>query len=104
VIAYGAGWTDPDRQQPIGDTGRHEPRHIDAIVDTELQRALDIPDPLRGIAHLVARFAAAFALDPPASRAPRRSAPNAWPRKLHAALPGGEHPLRAAVWEFLRPA
>jgi hypothetical protein len=24
-------------------------------------------------------------------------------RKLHAALPGGDSPLRAAVWEFLRP-
>ncbi len=27
LIAYGAGWTDPERQQPVGDTGRHEPRH-----------------------------------------------------------------------------
>jgi hypothetical protein len=26
LIAYGAGWTDPERQQPAGDTGRHEPR------------------------------------------------------------------------------
>ena len=25
LIAYGAGWTDPERQQPVGDTGRHEP-------------------------------------------------------------------------------
>ena len=24
-------------------------------------------------------------------------------RKLSDALPGGEHPLRAAVWEFMRP-
>jgi hypothetical protein len=24
-------------------------------------------------------------------------------RRLHAALPGGDSPLRAAVWEFLRP-
>lgn len=23
LIAYGAGWTDPERQQPVGDTGRH---------------------------------------------------------------------------------
>ena len=21
--AFGAGWTDPGRQQPVGDTGRH---------------------------------------------------------------------------------
>jgi hypothetical protein len=24
-------------------------------------------------------------------------------RRLRDALPGGQHPLRAAVWEFLRP-
>jgi hypothetical protein len=42
----------------------YEPRQIDAIVDAELQRALDDPDPLRGIAQLVARWGAAFTLDP----------------------------------------
>lgn len=103
VIAYGAGWTDPDRQQPVGDTGRHEPRQIDAIVDTELQRALDDPDPLRGIAHLVARFAAAFALDPTGVTRTKTLGTERMTRKLHAALPGGDSPLRAAVWEFLRP-
>jgi hypothetical protein len=36
VIAYGAGWTDPERQQPVDDTGRHEPRQPDAIADAEL--------------------------------------------------------------------
>ena len=50
VIAYGAGWTDRERQQPVGDSSRYEPRHSDAIVDAELQRALDERDPLRGIA------------------------------------------------------
>jgi hypothetical protein len=45
VIAYGAGWTDQDRRQPIGDTGRYEPRRIDAILNAELQRALEDPDP-----------------------------------------------------------
>ena len=25
VIAYGAGWTDPERQRPVGESGRHEP-------------------------------------------------------------------------------
>jgi hypothetical protein len=55
VIAYGAGWTDRARQQPVGDTGHYEPRHIDAIVAAELQRALEEPDPLRGIAQLAAR-------------------------------------------------
>ena len=47
LIAYGAGWTDPERQQPVGDTGRHEPQHPDAIIDAELERALEDPDPLQ---------------------------------------------------------
>ena len=54
LIPYGAGWTDPERQQPVGDTGRHEPAHADAIIDAELERALADPDPLRGIAQLTA--------------------------------------------------
>ena len=103
VIAFGAGWTDTDRQQPVGDTGRREPRQIDAIVDAELQRALDDPDPLRGIAHLVARFAAAFVLDPGGATRTKTLGTERMARKLHATLPGGESPLRAAVWEFLRP-
>jgi hypothetical protein len=44
LIAYGVGWTDPERQQPGGDTGRHEPRQLDAILDAELERALADPD------------------------------------------------------------
>ena len=73
LIAYGAGWTDPERQRPVGDTGRHEPRHPDAIVADELQRALADPAPMRGISQLTARLDAAFTLDPTASPAPRRS-------------------------------
>ena len=103
MIAYGAGWTDPDRQQPVGDTGRHEPRQIDAIVDAELQRALDDPDPLRGIAQLVARWGAAFVLDPDGVTRTKTLGTERMARKLRDALPGGEHPLRAAVWEFMRP-
>jgi hypothetical protein len=64
LIAYGAGWTDPERQQPVGDTGRHEPAHADAIIGAELERALQDPDPLRGITQLTARLGAAFTLDP----------------------------------------
>lgn len=103
LIAYGAGWTDPDRQQPVGDTGRHEPRQIDAIVDAELQRALDDPDPLRGIAQLVARWSAAFALDPDGVTRTKALGTERMARKLRDALPGGEHPLRTAIWEYLRP-
>ena len=45
VIAYGAGWTDQERQQPIGDTGRHEPRQTDAILDAELEARARRPRP-----------------------------------------------------------
>ena len=103
VIAYGAGWTDQERQQPVGDTGRHEPRHIDAILDAELDRALDDPDPLRGIAQLTARWAAAFVLHPDGVTRTKALGTERMARKLADALPGGDSPLRTAVWEFLRP-
>ena len=103
VIAYGAGWTDQDRQRPVGDTGRHEPRQVDAILDAELERALEDPDPLRGIARLTASWAAAFALDPDGITRTKTLGTDRMARKLGDALPGGPGPLRAAVWEFLRP-
>ena len=103
VIAYGAGWTDHERQQPVGDTGRHEPRHIDAILDAELDRALADPDPLRGIAQLTARWAAAFVLHPDGVTRTKALGTERMARKLSDALPGGDSPLRTAVWEFLRP-
>jgi hypothetical protein len=103
VIAYGAGWTDPERQQPVGDTGRHEPRHIDAIVDAELERALADPDPVRGIAQLTARWAAAFVLDSAGATRTKALGSERIERKLRDALPGGDGALRAAVWAFMRP-
>jgi ParB-like chromosome segregation protein Spo0J len=103
VLAYGAGWSDRDRQQPIGDTGRYEPRHIDAIVAAELQRALDEPDPLRGIAQVAARIGAAFMLNPDGITRTKALGRERMARKLSDALPGGENPLRTAIWEFMRP-
>ena len=103
LIAYGAGWTDPERQQPVGDTGRHEPRQIDAILDAELERALGDPDPLRGIAQLTARLGAAFVLDPAGVTRTKALGSERIERKLRDALPGGESALRAAVWELMRP-
>ena len=103
LIAYGAGWSDRERQQPVGDTGRYEPRHVDAILDAELQRALDDPDPLRGIAQLTARWAAAFVLNPDGVTRTKALGTERIARKLQDALPGGENPLRTAVWEFMRP-
>ena len=103
LIAYGAGWTDAERQQPVGDTGRREPRHVDAIVDAELRRALEDPDPLHGIAQLVARWGAAFVLDPDGVTRTKALGSERMARKLRDALPGGEQPLRAALWAFMRP-
>jgi hypothetical protein len=103
VIAYGAGWTDPERQRPVGETGRHEPQSVDAIVAAELRRALDEPDPLRGIAALVARCAAAFVLDPDGVTRTKILGHERMSRRLEQALPGGDGPLREAVWSFLRP-
>jgi hypothetical protein len=103
LIAYGAGWTDPERQQPVGDSGRHEPRQPDAIIDAELQRALADPDPLRGIAQLTARLSAAFVLDPAGITRTKALGSERMGRKLRDALPGGESGLREAVWEFMRP-
>jgi len=103
VIAYGAGWSDPERQQPVGDTGRHEPRQPHAITAAELQRALEDPDPLRGIAQLVARLGAAFMLDPDGVTKTKALGSERMARKLRDALPGGDHPLRQAIWQFMRP-
>ena len=103
LIAYGAGWTDPERQQPVGDTGRHEPSGLDAIAEAELLRALDDPDPLRGIAQLTARLGAAFVLDAAGVTRTKALGSERMARKLRDALPGGEGALRAAVWEFMRP-
>lgn len=103
LIAYGGGWTALERQQAVGDTGRHEPRHADAIIEAELQRSLADPDPLRGIAQLTARWAAAFVLDPVGVPRTKALGTERLARKLRDALPGGETALRAAVWELMRP-
>ena len=103
LVAYGAGWTDPERQQPVGDTGRHEPRQLDATIDAELQRALEDPDPLRGIAQLTARLGAAFMLDLDGVIRTKTLGTERMARKLRDALPGGESALRASVWELIRP-
>jgi len=62
-----------------------------------------IVDPLRGIAQLTARWAAAFVLDPDGLTRTKALGTERMARKLADALPGGESPLSTAVWEFLRP-
>jgi hypothetical protein len=103
LIAYGAGWTDPANMQPVGDSRRLEPRQSDVIVAAELQRALDDKDPLRGIAQLAARLCAAFVLDPDGVTKTKALGAERMARRLRDAMPGGEHPLRAAVWALMRP-
>jgi hypothetical protein len=103
LIAYGAGRTHLERQRPVGKTARHEPQPIDTIVDAELRRALAEPDPLRGIAALVTRCAAAFVLDPDGVTRSKVLGSERMARKLHDALPSGDEPLRSAPWAFLRP-
>ena len=103
LIAHGAGWTDPERQQPVGDTGRREPRHPDAILEAELERALADPDPLRGIAQLTAPLGAAFTVDHAGVTRTKALGTERMARKLRDALPGGESTLRAGVWDLMRP-
>ena len=107
LIAYGAGWTDPERQQPVGDTGRHEPRQLDAIVDAELERALVDPDPLRGIAHLTARWAAAFVLDPAAVTRTKALGSERMARRLRTLCPAARarsaRPFGSSFGRYSRP-
>jgi hypothetical protein len=76
---------------------------LGAIVDVELERALADPDPLRGIAQLIARWGAAFVLDSAGVTRTKALGSETMARKLRHALSGGEGALRAAVWEFMRP-
>jgi hypothetical protein len=103
LIAYGAGWTDSDRQQPVGDTKRFEPRQVDAIVAAELDRALGDRDPLRGITQLVSRLAIGFVLDPLGVSMTKALGRKRMESHLRDALPGGDHPGRKALWELVRP-
>jgi hypothetical protein len=67
------------------------------------RRALEDPDPLHGIAQLVARWGAAFVLDPDGVTRTKALGSERMAHKLRDALPGGEQPLRAALWAFMRP-
>lgn len=103
IIAYGAGWTDRQRQQPVGETMRYEPRSIDAILEAEKDRALNASDPMVGIAHLVSRFFAAYMLDVDGVTKTKALGSDRMMRKLREGLPGGNDPMREAAWAFMRP-
>jgi hypothetical protein len=97
VIACGACWTDAGSQRPVGDTGRHELAHPDAIIDAELERALTDPDPIRGMAQLAARWGAAFVLDPAGVTRTKALGSERMARKVSDALPGGDGAVRGRV-------
>jgi hypothetical protein len=51
----------------------------------------------------VASWTAAFVLDPDGVTRTKALGSARMARKLRDALPGGQHPLRSAVWDFVRP-
>jgi ParB-like chromosome segregation protein Spo0J len=104
LIAYGAGWSDQDHQQPGGERGGYEPRQVPAIVQAEVQRALSDSDPLRGIGQLVTRLCCAFMLDPAGIPLGKALGRKRMERLRERAIPGGDHPVRKAIWELMRPA
>jgi len=73
------------------------------IVTAELDRALADPDPLRGIAQLVARWGAAFVLHADGITRTKTLGAERMARKLRDALLASDQPLRDAVWAFLHP-
>ena len=103
LIAYGAGWTDPERQRPVGDTGRHEPRtptrsskpSSSARSRTRTRSEASRSSP-RG-------WAPRSCSIPPASPAPRRSAQSGWRASSATRCPAGTARCAARVWEFMRP-
>lgn len=103
AIAYGAGWTNPARMQPVGDTSRYEPKAPTSVLEAELEQALNMRDPLAGIARLAASFGAAFMLDLDGVPRTKTLGTDRMSRKLREALPGGDHPAREALWDFMRP-
>lgn len=103
IVAYGGGWTDRNRMKPVGDTGRFEPQTIDEIVDAEITRALQDPDPMRGIMQILSRFGAAFLLDEDGVTKTKDLGRDRMARQLRDALPGGDHPINTALWRFMRP-
>lgn len=103
IVAYGAGWSDRARQQPVGDTDRFEPRSVEAVVDAELQRALSEQDPIRGMLQIITRFVAAFMLDRNGVTATSRLGSARMQGRLARALPDGPGDLRRAMWDLMRP-
>ena len=67
------------------------------------KRALRDPDPLRGIAQLIAQLAATFVLDRAGVTRTKALGSERVERKLRDALPDGESDMRTAVWQFMRP-
>ena len=61
------------------------------------------PRSAHGIAQLVARWGAAFVIDPDGVTRTTALGAERMARRLGDALPDGDPPLRAAVWTLMRP-
>jgi hypothetical protein len=103
VIAYGAGWTDQERQQPVGDTGRHEPRHIDAILEPNCNERSRTPTRSAASRSSPPAEQPHSCCSPTPSPAPKRSAQNEPPASSPTHSPAGTARSAPPVWEFLRP-
>ena len=90
LIAYGAGWTDPERQQPVGDTGRHEP--APPRRDRRRRAAASARGPRPAARDRAAHrpLGAAFVLEPGGVTRTKALGSERMARKLRDALPGGE--------------
>jgi hypothetical protein len=103
ILAYGAGWSDRTRQQPTGGGDRLVPRSVESIVQAELERALGARDPVKGLLGLLARWGAAFMIDPVGVTKTKDLGLDRMSRRLREVLPGGENPMREALWALMRP-
>jgi hypothetical protein len=98
-----------DRQRRAGERARHaEATASNLALGHDIRAALADPtddqlSALHGIAQLAARWGAAFVLDPDGVTRTKALGSERVARKLRDALPGGEQPLRAALWAFMRP-
>jgi hypothetical protein len=92
MVAFGAGWTDRERQQPVPESRRAEPRQADVLAAAELERALTDPDRLAGVTQLVTRWAAAFVIDPDGATRTTALGGKRTARRLGEALRDGDRP------------
>jgi len=100
LLAFGAGWTNHDYQQPVGGTSRTEPKDQQVIVDQLVEKACADGDPLNGLAKMFSELAKAFVLDPEGLTATKALGYDRMEKRLSAVrsqAPG----LAQAVWDMI---